>query len=118
MKQYRTRYRKIIVYADYFKNFRKTINKEALKKIYEVMTYIMTEENIPSKFFRSIIGYQGLFEIRVEYESNIYRIFCCLDKGNLIVLFNGYTKKSQRAPLNELEKANRIMKEYFQSKTK
>ncbi len=117
MKQSRTRHRKIIVYADYFKNFRKTINKEALKKIYEVMTYIMTEETIPSKFFKSITGYHGLFEIRVEYESNIYRIFCCIDKGNLIVLFNGYTKKSQKAPTNELEKANRIMKEYFQSKT-
>jgi phage-related protein len=56
------------------------------------------------------------FGIRIEYQSNIYRIFCCFDKGNLVVLFNGFQKKSQKTPKNELEKALSLMNEYFQQK--
>ena len=61
-------------------------------------------------------GTDGLFEIRIEYEGNIYRIFCCFDEGNLIILFNGFQKKSQKTPNREIELANRIKKEYFNSK--
>lgn len=71
-------------------------------------------ERIPKKFFDKIDGVKGLFEIRIEYESNIYRVFCCFDKGNLVVLFNGFQKKTQKTPKKELEKAERIMKEYFE----
>jgi len=63
-------------------------------------------------------GYDGLFAIRIEFESNIYRIFCCFDKGNLIVLFNGFQKKTQKTPKKEIEKALRIMPEYFEYKKK
>lgn len=59
-------------------------------------------------------GVKGLFEIRIEYQSNIYRIFCCFDKGNLVVLFNGFQKKTQKTPRKEIEKAEKIMKEYFE----
>ena len=66
-------------------------------------------ERVPAKFFKSIEGIKGLFEIRIEYESNIYRIFCCFDKGNLVVLFNGFQKKTQKTPTKELNKAETIM---------
>lgn len=63
--------------------------------------------------FLSIEDVKGLYEIRVEYESNIYRIFCCFDKGNLVVLFNGFQKKTQKTPNKEIYKAEKIMEEYF-----
>ena len=63
-------------------------------------------------------GYEGLYEVRIEFESNIYRIFCCFDKGNLFVLFNGFQKKSQKTPKKEIEKAMRLKQEYFESKNK
>jgi hypothetical protein len=53
-------------------------------------------ERIPRKFFRQIIGTDALYEIRVKYESNIYRIFCCFDEGNLVVLFNGFLKNLKK----------------------
>ena len=61
-------------------------------------------------------GTDGLYEIRVEYGSNIYRIFCCFDNGNLVVLFNGFQKKTQKTPLKEIEKALRLKGEYFEFK--
>ena len=63
-------------------------------------------------------GYQGLFEIRIEFESNIYRIFCCFDHGNIVVLFNAFQKKTQKTPKKEIEKAVRIKDEYFEIKKK
>lgn len=70
-------------------------------------------EHIPTKFFKSITGAKGLYEIRVKYESNIYRIFCCFDEGKLVVLFNGFHKKTQKTPPKALNKAVILMQEYF-----
>lgn len=105
--------REIIFYKEYFESFFKTLPSEVKDKIDEVLFMITIIERIPTKFFKSIEGVKGLFEIRVEYGSNIYRIFCCFDKGNLVVLFNGFQKKTQKTPAKELERAGKIMKEYF-----
>ncbi len=87
-------------------------------KIDEVLFMIRIADRIPGKFFQHMTGTNGLFEIRVEYQSNIYRIFCCFDKGNLVVLFNGFQKKSQKTPRKEIDKALRIKDEYFELKRK
>ena len=88
-----------------------------LQKIYYVFMAIMTLEQIPTKFLKSIAGTDGLYEIRVEEGGNIYRIFCCFDEGNLVVLFNAFQKKTQKTPQPEIEKAKRIMNEYFAKKS-
>ena len=110
--------RTIVAYKDYFKNFKRTVSQQVLDKFYEIFLYIMTLEVIPSTYFRSIEGVKGLFEIRVEEGGNIYRVFCCFDDGNLVVLFNAFHKKAQKTPPNEIAKAKRIMKEYFDNKNK
>lgn len=110
--------RTITTYKDYFKDFKRTVPQQVLRKFYEVFIYIMTLEVIPSVYFRSIEGVKDLFEIRIEEGGNIYRVFCCFDEGNLVVLFNAFQKKTQKTPQNEIKKAERIMKEYFENKTK
>ena len=108
--------RRLIVYRNYFIDFKKTLPLRTLKKIYQIFLYIMTLEVIPTIYLKSIVGVSGLYEIRVEDDGNIFRIFCCFDEGNLIVLFNGFQKKTQKTPQAEIEKAQRIMKEYFENK--
>ena len=110
--------REIIFYKDYFDNFFEALTDKVKDKIDEVLFMITILERVPTKFFKSIEGVKGLFEIRVEYESNIYRIFCCFDKGNLVVLFNGFQKKTQKTPQKELAKAEKIMQEYFNEQKK
>jgi phage-related protein len=87
-------------------------------KIDYVLFLLTVAERIPKKFFDQMTGYDGLFEIRIEFESNIFRIFCCFDEGNLVVLFNGFQKKTQKTPKNEIEKALKIKQEYFDYKNK
>lgn len=105
--------REIVFYDDYFEHFFETLTEKVKDKIDEVLFMMTILERVPIKFFKSIEGVKGLFEIRIEYESNIYRIFCCLDKGNLVVLFNGFQKKTQKTPTKELNRAVKIMDEYF-----
>jgi len=58
----------------------------------------------------------GIFEIRVEFESNIYRIFCFFDAGHLVILLNAFQKKTQKTPKQEIEKALKIKDEYYAEK--
>ena len=110
--------RQVVAYANYFKDFKKTLSKETLQKMYHIFVYIMTQEQVPVKFLKAITGVARLYEIRVEEGGNIYRIFCCMDEGRLVILFNGFQKKTQKTPQGEIERAKRIMNEYFAQKKK
>ena len=108
--------RQILPFRDYFKEFKRTLAKDVLMKIYQVFMYIITVERIPTKFLKNVEGVKDLYEIRVEHEGNIYRIFCCFDEGNLVILFNAFQKKTQKTPQAQIERAKRIKDEYFKSK--
>ena len=108
--------RKIILFKSYFKDFYVAQTDTVRNKINFVLRLIETQYVIPAKFFRIIEGSDGIYEIRVEVNSNIYRIFCCLDDEALVVLFHGFQKKTQKTPKNQIKRAEAIKKEYFNSK--
>jgi len=108
--------RNIIFYQSYFQDFFLEQNSKVREKIAYVFRVINTVHNIPIKFLKHLEGTDGLYEIRIEFESNIYRIFCCFDKGNVVVLFNAFQKKIQKTPKNEIELATKLKNEYFNSK--
>ena len=110
--------RQVVVFEEHFKEFRKTLDRETLMKLYQVLTLIMTVKVVPVKFLKAIEGRTGLFEIRIEHGRNIYRVFCCFDEGNLVILFNGFHKKTQKTPKEQIDKAEMLMKKYFELKTK
>jgi phage-related protein len=108
--------RQIIFHGEYFVDFYKDLDGKVKSKIQYVFELIMQVDRVPKKFLAPMTGYDGLFEIRIEYTSNIYRVFCCFDEGELIVLFNGFQKKTRKTPKSEIERAMRLKSEYFQSK--
>ena len=110
--------REIIFYENHFIEFYQQQDEKVKEKIKYVLELIKQVEKVPEKFLKHLTGTNGLYEIRIEYQSNIYRIFCCFDKGKLVVLINGFQKKTQKTPKNELEKALSIMNDYFQQKNK
>jgi len=110
--------RQIIFYEHYFTDFYLGQSEKVQEKIEYVFKILRTVQNVPKKFLDHMTGTDGLYELRVEFESNIYRIFCCFDKGNLVVLFNSFQKKSQKTPKNEIDLALKLKAEYFNSKRK
>ena len=108
--------RTIIFYQNHFIDFYKELNPKVKEKVKYVLELIKQVERVPEKFLAPMTGYEGLFEIRIEYQSNIFRVFCCFDQGQLIVLFNGFQKKSQKTPKTEIERAMKLKTEYFDNK--
>lgn len=110
------KHRQIVLYKNYFKDFYTELDENIREKIDYVLFLITVTARVPKKFLDHISGTDGLFEIRVEYQGNIYRIFSCFDEGRVVILFNCFQKKSQKTPSNELNKAMKIMNEYFKEK--
>lgn len=68
---------------------------------------------MPEKFLKHLTGTDGLYEVRVEYQSNIYRIFCCFDEDKLVILFNGFRKKDQKDTKGRIGKGTKIDERIF-----
>ena len=114
MKEQKIRH--IFLYKEYFTDFYNKQKNKVKDKIIWTFRIIETLRIVPTEYLKHIEGTDGLFEIRVQSGSDIYRIFCFFDVGNLIVIENGFQKKTQKTPKQEIEIALRIKKEYEQEK--
>ena len=108
--------RNIFYYKNYFFDFFDKQNPEVKTKINWTLQLIATIERVPEKYFKHLSDSTGIYEIRVEVSSNIYRVFCIFDKEKLIILLNGFQKKTQKTPKNEIELAEKLKKQYFDEK--
>lgn len=106
--------RKIVTYGGYFERFMTTLTEKEQEKIQYGLLLLKTQERLSSKFVKFIRD--ELYELRTEYNSNIYRVFFIFDEGWIVVLFNGFQKKTQKTPNNEIEKALRIKEAYYGDK--
>lgn len=104
--------RQVVAYKRYFLDFYAQQPDNVQAKIEWTLNLIRVTQHIPEKYFKHIEGTKGLYEIRVEAGSNIYRIFSFFDKGNLVILGNAFQKKTQKTSKQEIEKALKIMEEY------
>ena len=108
--------REIIAYKNYFEDF---LNEQPVKvqnKIFKILEAIETLERIPTNYLKLIFGTSGLYEARIQLGSDIWRVFCFFDKGKLVILLNGFQKKTQKTPKHEIEKAIILMKEYYENR--
>ena len=110
------KYREVITYKDYFEDFFKEQSRKVQDKIIKVLDILETVERVPTTYLKYIEGTNGLFEVRVQLGSDIFRVFCCFDGNKLVVLFSGFQKKTQKTPQKEIIRAVRIMNEYFNEK--
>ncbi len=108
--------REIGIYKEHFTNFYINQNEAVRKKIDWTILLVKTLRIIPEKYLKHLTNTDGLWEIRVSAEKGIYRIFCFFDEGNLIILLSGFRKKTQKTPKNEIKRAERLRKEYYENK--
>lgn len=108
--------RTVKFYKHYFKEFFAEQTPQVKRKIAQTLVWIQEIDRLPISILRNIESVKGLFEIRIELGGNIFQIFCCFDKGNLVVLFNAFQKKTQKTPKKEIDMAERLMNEYLNDK--
>jgi len=109
-------HRKITFYKNYFQEFFDKQNKKVKAKIVWTLTLIEDLQRVPETYLKHIENTDGLYEIRVQLGSDIFRIFCFFDQGQLVVLVNGFQKKTQKTPKKEIELALKIKAAYENEK--
>jgi putative addiction module killer protein len=106
--------RKIIGFGTYYQDFMATLNDKEKKKVKYVLALLATEDRLPTRFIKHIRD--AIYELRTATEGNIYRIFFLFDEDKIVVLLNGFQKKTQKTPQAEIERAIKIKAEYEEYK--
>jgi phage-related protein len=106
------KYRKIRFFKNYFQEFFDKQSKKVKAKIIWTFDLIQDVQIVPETYLKHIENTNGLYEIRVQHSSDIFRIFCFFDQGQLIVIANGFQKKTQKTPKKEIELALKLKAEY------
>ena len=110
------KYRKITFYKNYFQDFFSKQNKKVKEKIIWTFDLVEDLQRVPETYLKHLDNTDGLYEIRVQFAGDIFRIFCFFDEGQLVVLANGFQKKTQKTPKKEIELAIKIKEEYENEK--
>lgn len=109
-------FREVVYYEGYYLDFFNGLHPSVQKKFNWTLMLISKIERVPEKYLKHISGTAGLYEVRIEHESNTYRVFCFFDEGNLILLMNAFQKKTQKTPRREIKKAEQLKKKYYNEK--
>ena len=103
------------MYKNYFYDFLETLSEKVVDKIDYALTLLESQDRVSKKFVKYLRD--EIYELRAEYDGNIYRVFFIFDEGKIVVLFNGFQKKSQKTPQKEINKAISLKEEYYASKS-
>ena len=106
--------RKIVTYGGYFERFMWGLTEKEQQKIKYGLLLLKTQDKVSARFVKYIR--EGIYELRTLYNGNIFRVFFMFDHGNIVVLFNGFRKKTQKTPKNEIELAIKIKESYYADK--
>ena len=108
--------RRIRAYRNYFTDFISSISEVEARKVFYVLDMLKMQERLSTKFVKYIEN--GIYELRAEHGGNIFRVFFIFDDDNIVLLFNGFRKKTQKTPRKEIEMAKRLKNEYYAEKGK
>ena len=108
--------REVIAYKHYFKEFLTKQTVKVQNKIFKIIESIENLDRVPSNYLKHLEGTSGLYEARIQLGNNIWRVFCFFDRDKLVVLLTGFQKKTQKTPKSEIQRAEKLMKEYYNEK--
>ena len=106
--------RKIVTYGGYFERFMQGLTEKEQQTVKYGLLLLKSQNKVSTKFVKHILD--GIYELRILYNGNIFRVFFIFDDGNIVVLFNGFQKKTQKTPESEIELAIKIKESYYADK--
>ena len=94
------------------------LDRKTKAKVFSVFEIIQNQPFVPTKWLKKMTGTDDIWEIRIEWQSNIFRFLGFMDKGSLIILTNGFQKKTNATPKREIALAEKYKKEYLRRVSK
>jgi phage-related protein len=110
------KYRTVEAFRDHFYHLLSKQTQAVRDKVYWTIKFIEEVPRVSDKYLKKLEATDGLYEIRIQFGGNIFRIFCFFDDGKLIILLNGFAKKTQKTPRREIELALRLKDDYYAEK--
>ncbi len=99
-------------------DFLDSLSGKQLQKITWVLEIIEELQIVPKQYFKKLVNTDDIWEVRVISSSNIFRLLGFFDGGNLVILTNGFVKKTQKTPKKEIMLAEKRKKDYLERKKK
>ena len=106
--------KKVIAYKHYYKDFMESLQRDEQLKVKRALTLFSTEDKIPRHFIENM-G-EGLYQLRITLLKREARLLFIYDGNTLVVVFNCFIKKQNKTPKQEIEKAKRLIKDYYENK--
>ena len=88
------------------------------QKILWVLQLIEELDMVPHQYFKKLVNSEGIWEVRIQFGSDIFRLLGFFDGGALLILTNGFAKKSQKTPSQEIALALHRKGEYLSRRRK
>jgi phage-related protein len=95
------------------RDFLDTLPDKVFRKVAWILRLISEREVVPGHYFKKLSGTEDIWECRIMFDKTSYRILCFYSGHSIIVLTNGFIKKSQKTPLNEIAKAESYKRDYI-----
>lgn len=118
MDDFNGQIRSLKVYGEYFWDFFNKQTQKVQSRILWTIRLVRDIQFVPKTYLKYLESTDGLYEVRVSSGNNIFRIFCFFDEGQLVILLNGFQKKTQKTPKQEIERAEKLKIKYYEDKQK
>jgi phage-related protein len=99
-------------------NFLDSLPGKVAQKIAWVLRLLEDLDIIPASYFKKLVGTEEIWECRISFGSNAYRIFCFFAENAVVVLTHGFVKKSQKTPAYEIERAEVYRRDFLKRRTR
>jgi len=96
--------------------FLDSLSSKQVQKIIWVLEVIEELNIVPKHYFKKLVNTDNIWEVRIILSSNIFRLLGFLDSKNLVILTNGFVKKTQKTPQNEIKLAEKRKMDYLKRK--
>ena len=99
-------------------DFLDSLSGKQAQKVIWVLRLVEELDVVPRQYLKKLVNTDDIWEIRVQFGGNIFRLLSFFDGATLMILTNGFAKKSQKTPRQEIELATRRKNEYLSRKRK
>ncbi len=96
------------------KEFLDGLNSKHARKVTWVLDLIEDLPFVPKQYFKKLAGTDDIWEVRIDSGNDTFRLLGFFDKGNLVILTNGFAKKTERTPRNEINLAEKRKRDYLE----
>jgi len=99
-------------------DFLDSLPGKVAQKVAWVLSLLEDLQVVPSTYFKKLVGTEEIWECRIQFASNAYRIFCFFEGNSVVILTHGFVKKTQKTPNQEIEKAEAYRRDYLKRRLK